>query len=102
MTDKVTEVAALIARLSELLAGNDLVRIPEPRPEPSPKLPERVLLSPEEAANRLGIGRTTMYRLIRTGEIVSVQIGRLRRIAASEIDEYAARLVARQPSRPAA
>jgi excisionase family DNA binding protein len=33
-----------------------------------------------------------MFKLIRTGEIESVQIGRLRRIPASEIQNYAARL----------
>jgi excisionase family DNA binding protein len=55
-------------------------------------MPERVLLTAEEAAERLGIGRTFMFKLIRTGEIESVQIGRLRRIPASEIQNYAARL----------
>jgi excisionase family DNA binding protein len=34
-----------------------------------------------------------MFKLIRTGEITSVQIGRLRRVPASAIQEYAARLV---------
>ncbi|HEX9334443.1 MAG TPA: helix-turn-helix domain-containing protein, partial [Pseudonocardiaceae bacterium] len=44
-------------------------------------MPERVLLTVEEAAKRLGIGRTTAFALVKTGEIVSVQIGRLRRVS---------------------
>ena len=34
-----------------------------------------LLLRVEEAALRLGIGRTSMYRLVMTGEVESVQIG---------------------------
>jgi excisionase family DNA binding protein len=39
-----------------------------------------LLLRVEEAALRLGIGRTSMYRLVMTGEVESVQIRGLRRI----------------------
>ena len=46
-----------------------------------------LLLRVEEAALRLGIGRTSMYRLVMTGEVESVQIGGLRRIPASCIEE---------------
>lgn len=52
----------------------------------------RVLLSVEQAADRLSIGRTTVYRLIKTGELQSVRVGRLRRIAADALDDYAASL----------
>jgi excisionase family DNA binding protein len=51
-----------------------------------------LLLRVEEAALRLGIGRTSMYRLVMTGEVESVQIGGLRRIPAPCIDEYIDRL----------
>ncbi|MEY9843069.1 excisionase family DNA binding protein [Streptacidiphilus sp. BW17] len=47
-----------------------------------------VALTVEEAARRLGIGRTTMYALIASGEVQSVQIGRLRRIPADALDAY--------------
>lgn len=50
----------------------------------------RVLLSVEQAAERLSIGRTTVYRLIKTGELQSVRVGRLRRIPADALDDYAA------------
>jgi excisionase family DNA binding protein len=54
--------------------------------------PTRLLLTVEEAAQRLGIGRTTMFRLIKSGEIESVQIGRLRRIRPDALTAYTQRL----------
>lgn len=60
-----------------------------------------LLLRVEEAALRLGIGRTSMYRLVMTGEVESVQIGGLRRIPAPCLEEYVDRLRRREPD-PAA
>jgi excisionase family DNA binding protein len=54
--------------------------------------PERSLLTVEEAARRLSIGRTTCFKLIRTGALESVPIGRLRRVPSDAIPEYVARL----------
>lgn len=51
-----------------------------------------LLLRVEEAALRLGIGRTSLYRLVMTGEVESVRIGGLRRIPAPCLEEYVARL----------
>ena len=48
----------------------------------------RLLLTVEQAAQRLGIGRTLMYSLVRDGDVESVQIGRLRRILADAISRY--------------
>jgi excisionase family DNA binding protein len=48
----------------------------------------RLVLTVEEAADRLGIGRTLMYALITTGEVESVRIGRLRRIPADALEMY--------------
>ncbi|MGC5029289.1 helix-turn-helix domain-containing protein [Micromonospora sp. DT229] len=48
----------------------------------------RVVLTIEQAAERLGIGRTTMYALIKTGQIRTVTIGRLRRVPTFCLDEY--------------
>jgi excisionase family DNA binding protein len=39
-----------------------------------------LVMTVEEAAQRLGIGRTFMYALVKSGAIESVCIGRLRRI----------------------
>ncbi|MEX5711372.1 helix-turn-helix domain-containing protein [Parafrankia sp. FMc6] len=52
----------------------------------------QVLLTVEDAAEMLGIGRTLLYSLIRTGAITSVRIGRLRRLRPADIDAFAARL----------
>jgi excisionase family DNA binding protein len=41
---------------------------------------ERLLLTAREAANLLGIGRSTIYLLLRTGDLESVHIGACRRI----------------------
>lgn len=54
--------------------------------------PELILLTVEEAAFRLRIGRTTCYKLIRTGALESVPVGRLRRVPAEAVPEYVARL----------
>ena len=63
-----------------------------------PKLPvaPKTLLTVEEAAARLSLGRTSMFTLIKTGQVASVRIGRARRIPAGEVDAYAARLMAEQ------
>lgn len=58
--------------------------------------PTLVLLTVEEAARRLGVGRTTMYALIASGQIASVAIGRLRRVPAEALPAYVAALVADQ------
>ena len=51
-----------------------------------------VLLTVEEAAQRLSIGRTTMYSLVSAGDIKSVTIGRLRRIPSECLEEYVSSL----------
>lgn len=52
----------------------------------------RLLLTIEEAADQLGIGRTLMYALVKDGEVESVQLGRLRRIPADALPRYLERL----------
>ncbi|MFF3466524.1 excisionase family DNA-binding protein [Streptomyces sp. NPDC002619] len=54
--------------------------------------PTLVLLTVEEAARRLGIGRTTCFGLIASGELESVKVGSLRRIPADALAAYVARL----------
>jgi excisionase family DNA binding protein len=46
------------------------------------------LVTPEEAAMRLGISRTGMFNLLKEGRIASLKIGRLRRIPLSAIDTF--------------
>jgi excisionase family DNA binding protein len=57
-----------------------------------PPEPLRLVLTIEQAARRLGIGRTLMYSLVMSGEIESVTIGRLRRIPIEALTEYVTKL----------
>jgi len=47
-----------------------------------------LLLTVEQAARRLKVGRTTVYALIASGALESVTIGRLRRIPADALPKY--------------
>jgi excisionase family DNA binding protein len=51
-----------------------------------------LLLTVEEAAKRLRLGRTLVYQLISSGELESVKVGRLRRVPAECLPEYVATL----------
>ncbi|KMS73577.1 hypothetical protein ACM01_17665 [Streptomyces viridochromogenes] len=53
--------------------------------------PTLVLLTVEEAARRLRIGRTVCYRLINSGELESITIGHLRRVPADAVPEFVSR-----------
>ena len=53
---------------------------------------DELLLTVEEAAHRLRIGRTLVYQLISSGELESVKVGRLRRVPAECLPEYVATL----------
>jgi excisionase family DNA binding protein len=48
----------------------------------------RMVLTVEEAAERLGIGRTLMYALVKSGDVESIAIGRLRRIPLDALDDF--------------
>ncbi|MCX4763264.1 excisionase family DNA-binding protein [Streptomyces sp. NBC_01275] len=65
---------------------------------PDPFDPSLALLTVEEAARRLRIGRTTCFRLVLAGEIESVTVGRLRRVPAEAVPAYVAKL-RHQPAR---
>lgn len=52
----------------------------------------RLLLTVEQSADMLGQGRSSIYELLRTGDLESVKIGRSRRIPAAALEEYVARL----------
>ena len=54
--------------------------------------PTPLVLTVEEAADRLGVGRTLMYALVKSGDIESVTIGRLRRIPADALVTFVASL----------
>jgi excisionase family DNA binding protein len=52
----------------------------------------RLVLTIDEAAERLGIGHSLMYALVQSGEVESVRIGRLRRIPTECLAQYVQRL----------
>jgi excisionase family DNA binding protein len=58
--------------------------------------PAPVLLTVEEAADCLRVGRTTSFALIRTGELESLMVGGLRRVPADAPAAYLARRRAEQ------
>jgi excisionase family DNA binding protein len=47
-----------------------------------------VLLTPEEAAGRMGISRAHVYRLIGARELDSIKIGRSRRVPVAALDDF--------------
>jgi excisionase family DNA binding protein len=62
----------------------------------------KLLLTVEEAADRLGIGRTLAYALVKSGDLESVQIGRLRRVPADALGTFLHRIRAIAEATPAA
>ena len=46
------------------------------------------LLSLEDAAAVLNVGRTTIYRLVREGSLATVTIGRTRRVRPADLDRF--------------
>lgn len=52
----------------------------------------RLLHPVADAAEILGVGRSTIYRLIAAGEIGTVKIGRRTLVAQTELERYAATL----------
>lgn len=50
--------------------------------------PPAQALTFDEALARLAVGRTTLFRLIETGELPSVKIGRSRRFLAEDVDAF--------------
>lgn len=50
---------------------------------------DKLLLTVSEASERLGIGRSHFYELLRSGEILSVRLGRSRRVPLKALEEFA-------------
>jgi len=46
------------------------------------------LISTAEAARLLGVSRSTVYRLLKAGALVSVRVGRSRRIPVTALARY--------------
>jgi excisionase family DNA binding protein len=61
---------------------------------------DSLLLTPEEAAKVLRVGRTTVYALMKAGDLRPVHIGRSCRISHAELERFVSRLDAPPPSVP--
>jgi excisionase family DNA binding protein len=58
---------------------------------------EPLMLTYKEAAKKMGVSLSKLYKLLRTGEVRSLKLGpQERRIPMSECQAYVARLVAEQ------
>ena len=74
-----------------LSIGSRSLAVTDPDP-PWPMRTQALLLPPEEAAHLLRVGRTQLFRLLATGELESVRIGRLRRVPYEACLAYVRRL----------
>jgi excisionase family DNA binding protein len=53
---------------------------------------DKLLLTPVEAAALLGVGRSKVYELLKSGQLSSVRIGRSRRVPAEAVHKFVASL----------
>ena len=60
----------------------------DPSQAESEMIMERLLLSPEQVAESLGVCRSRVYDLMRTRGLPSVKIGRARRVPVSAVRAY--------------
>ncbi len=54
---------------------------------------EKGLYTVLESGEYLGLGRSSMYNLIMRGELLSVKVGRSRRVPLIELQKYVERLI---------
>lgn len=54
----------------------------------------KIAVSPEEAAARIGVSRTKMFDLVKTGRIRSFKLDRRRLVAVSDLATFVAEQVA--------
>jgi excisionase family DNA binding protein len=55
---------------------------------------DSIFLSPDAAADVLGITRTAIFDLVRTGELASIRPGKRRLISRQSLEDWAARQLA--------
>ena len=82
--DQRLRIAALLARPVEPQVTTPL----QINPLPDSAAAESLILTVEETADLLKVGRTTVYDLIKTGKLSSIMIGRLRRIRHLDVVAY--------------
>ena len=55
---------------------------------------QQMLMTIPEAARRLALSRSTLYRLIRQGQLRTIRVGRARRVPVTELARFTEQLVA--------
>jgi excisionase family DNA binding protein len=65
---------------------------------PDPVSRDRQLLTPEEAAEVLSVGRTTIYALMKAGDLHGIHIGRSCRLSRAELERYVRHMQAPEPA----
>ncbi|MGZ6863630.1 MAG: helix-turn-helix domain-containing protein [Blastococcus sp.] len=73
---------------------------PEPQQRGDGPASDALLLTPEEAAKVLRLGRTTVFVLMKAGELRRVHIGRSCRLSRAELERYVSRLQTPPPPPP--
>jgi excisionase family DNA binding protein len=63
---------------------------PKPTPPPKEVMPNVQAYTVEQVAKMLHIGRDKVYELLRTGQLHSIKIGKLRRITEEHLAEFIA------------
>lgn len=85
LQDGATTSAESPAQLPEAISTN------EPREVDTASV-DVLLLTVAQAARRLNLGRSSLFELVRRGDIASVCVGRSRRIPTEALNEYVDRL----------
>ncbi|MCE7937136.1 MAG: helix-turn-helix domain-containing protein [Chloroflexi bacterium CFX6] len=86
---KLAELHTLVDRLAGEQATLLVATAAPARRGPSPRL-----LSAPEVADILGLGESTVRRMMRDGDLASVKIGAARRVRQEDLDAYVARQAA--------
>jgi excisionase family DNA binding protein len=61
---------------------------------PTAQPPVKLLLTVEEAAQALSVGRTFMWELVMRRQVKSIKVGRARRVPVASLHEFVARELA--------
>jgi excisionase family DNA binding protein len=65
-----------------------------------PASSDPLLLTPEEAAEVLRVGRTTIYALMKAGDLHGIHIGRSCHLSRAELERYVRQMEAPDPAPP--
>ena len=77
-----------------------LGRPPQPPTDPETvkeTLMTKMLLTPDEAAEVLGVSRSKLYELLRERQVASVKVGGLRRITMTALNDFVESLTGNDP-----